>query len=140
MWVRTALVDEELAETVKELVKLPGRRLFRHELGGEVYNLTARRLNEYIRTYLGEEFTGKDFRTWGGTLLAAISLAERGSAETDADAKCGRGGDEEGRRETRKYAGRCPVVVRKPRCDRAVSRRSHPGRFSSPPATRGARA
>jgi DNA topoisomerase-1 len=86
-WVRTALVDEELAETVKELVKLPGRRLFRYELGGEVYNLTARRLNEYIRTHLGEEFTGKDFRTWGGTLLAAISLAERGPAETDADAK-----------------------------------------------------
>jgi DNA topoisomerase-1 len=88
VWVRTALVDEELAEAVKELLKLPGgRRLFRYEVEGEVCNLTARRLNEYIRTYLGEEFTGKDFRTWGGTLIAAISLAERGPPENDTEAK-----------------------------------------------------
>jgi DNA topoisomerase I len=87
-WVRTALVDEELADAVKELVDLPGgRRLFRYELEGEVYNLSARRLNEYIGTYLGEEFTAKDFRTWGGTLIAAILLAERGPAETDTEGK-----------------------------------------------------
>jgi DNA topoisomerase I len=88
IWVRTALVDEELADAMKELVKLPGgRRLFRYEQDGEIYNLGARRLNEYIRTYLGEEFTGKDFRTWGGTLIAAISLAERGLAETETEAR-----------------------------------------------------
>lgn len=73
---------------MKELVKLPGgRRLFRYELDGEIFNLGARRLNEYIRTYLGEEFTGKDFRTWGGTLIAAISLGERGLADTETEAK-----------------------------------------------------
>jgi DNA topoisomerase I len=33
-------------------------------------------VNEYVKVYLGEEFTAKDFRTWGGTLLAAISFAE----------------------------------------------------------------
>jgi DNA topoisomerase-1 len=32
-------------------------------------------------------YTAKDFRTWGGTLLAAIALAERGPAETEAEAK-----------------------------------------------------
>jgi DNA topoisomerase I len=36
---------------------------------------------------MGEEFTAKDFRTWGGTLTAAIALAEHGIAETDAEAK-----------------------------------------------------
>jgi DNA topoisomerase-1 len=87
-WVRAALVDEELAESVKELLELPGgRRLFRYRLNGEIYNLTARRLNEYVGTHLGDEFTGKDFRTWGGTLIAAISLAERGPAETETEAK-----------------------------------------------------
>ena len=30
--------------------------------------------------HLGEEFTAKDFRTWGGTLVAAIALAEHGPA------------------------------------------------------------
>jgi DNA topoisomerase-1 len=88
VWVRAALVDEDLADMVRELLKLPGgRRLFRYELNGEIYNLSARRLNEYVRTYLGEEFTAKDFRTWGGTLIAAVALAERGPPETETEAK-----------------------------------------------------
>jgi DNA topoisomerase-1 len=36
---------------------------------------------------MGEEFTAKDFRTWGGTLIAAVALAERGPAETATEAK-----------------------------------------------------
>jgi DNA topoisomerase-1 len=44
-------------------------------------------LNDYVRAYLGDEFTAKDFRTWGGTLIAAIALAERGPAETEGDTK-----------------------------------------------------
>ncbi len=36
---------------------------------------------------MGDEFTVKDFRTWGGTLLAAVALAEHGVAESDAEAK-----------------------------------------------------
>jgi DNA topoisomerase I len=87
-WVRTALVDAELAAAMRLLLELPGgRRLFRYRWEGKLYNLTGRRLNDYVGTYLGEEFTAKDFRTWGGTLLAAIALAERGVAETQTEAK-----------------------------------------------------
>jgi DNA topoisomerase I len=86
--VRTTLVDEDLAEAVKELLALPGdRRLFRYEWEGGRYALTGARLNDYVREYLGDEFTAKDFRTWGGTLIAAIAFAERGPAETEAEAK-----------------------------------------------------
>jgi DNA topoisomerase-1 len=86
--VRTTVVDPELAAAIKELQALPGgRRLFRYEWEGDLYNLTGKRLNDYVRIYLGEDFTAKDFRTWGGTLTAAIGLAERGVAETDAEAK-----------------------------------------------------
>jgi DNA topoisomerase-1 len=86
--VRTALVDEELANAIKELLALPGgRRLFRYEWEESVYALTGARLNDYVREYLGQEFTAKDFRTWGGTLIAAIAFAERGPAETEAEAK-----------------------------------------------------
>jgi DNA topoisomerase-1 len=85
---RTVLVDAELAEAIKELVATPaGSRLFRYRHNGELVNLGARRLNEYIREYLGEEFTAKDFRTWGGTLLAAVALAEREPAETATEQK-----------------------------------------------------
>lgn len=79
--VRTALVDVELAEAIRALQDTPGRRLFRYDLGGKLVTLTDRRLNDYIKTFLAPEFTGKDFRTWGGTLLAAIAFAERGPVE-----------------------------------------------------------
>jgi DNA topoisomerase-1 len=88
VWVRTALVDAELAEAIKELLALAGRaRLFRYESDGELVNLTDRHLNEYIQRYMGEEFTAKDFRTWGGTLLAGIGLAEHGEPETETEGK-----------------------------------------------------
>jgi DNA topoisomerase-1 len=86
--VRTTLVDEELAEAVRELLELPGgRRLFRYEWEEGRSNLTGARLNDYVREYLGDAFTAKDFRTWGGTLTAAIALAERGPAKTEAEVK-----------------------------------------------------
>ena len=86
--VRTTLVDAELADAIKELLALRGGRgLFRYEYEGGLCSLTGAKLNEYVRTYLGDEFTAKDFRTWGGTLIAAIELAERGVAETESEAK-----------------------------------------------------
>jgi DNA topoisomerase-1 len=57
------------------------------EQEGGYCNLDQRKLNAYIRTYLGAEFTAKDFRTWGGTLTAAVELAEHGPAESEAEAK-----------------------------------------------------
>jgi DNA topoisomerase-1 len=88
VWVRTALVDSELAEAMKALLKTRGgRTLFRYRLEDEVYSLTARRLNDYIGEFMGEGFTAKDFRTWGGTLIAAIALAERGPSESETEAK-----------------------------------------------------
>ena len=86
--VRTALVDAELADAIRALLGVKGgRRLFRYRNGDELLNLTGRRLNRYIREHMGDEFTAKDFRTWGGTLLAAIALAERGDAATQAEQK-----------------------------------------------------
>jgi DNA topoisomerase I len=86
--VRTAVVDAELAEAMRELQSVKGGRvLFRYRNGHGVCNLTGRRLNDYIQEHMGEEFTAKDFRTWGGTLLAAIALAEHGLPETESKAK-----------------------------------------------------
>ena len=87
IWVRTAVVDTELAQAMRELLDTRGSRLFRYRLEDEIYNLSARRLNDYIAEFMGEEFTAKDFRTWGGTLVAAVALAERRPAETATEAK-----------------------------------------------------
>jgi len=80
--VRTTLVDEELADALRELLGLRGgSRVFRYEWDDRIWNLTSKRLNDYVKLYLGDEFTAKDFRTWGGTLLAAIAFAERAARE-----------------------------------------------------------
>jgi DNA topoisomerase-1 len=87
--VSTVLVDEELADAIEELLELKGgRRLFRFRNGdGRLASLTDRHLNQYVQEHMGDDFTVKDFRTWGGTLLAAIGLAERGPVEPESQAK-----------------------------------------------------
>jgi DNA topoisomerase I len=90
--VRTELVDAELANALKELLALRGgARVFRYRAGDTLHNLTSARLNEYVKEHMGPEFTAKDFRTWGGTLVAAIAFAERaqrdGFPETKTDEK-----------------------------------------------------
>ena len=88
VWMHTALVDAELAEAMRALAKLEGgRRLFRYRGNGELFNLNDRKVNEYIQQYMGDEFTAKDFRTWGGTLLAALAFAERGAPASEAEAR-----------------------------------------------------
>lgn len=85
--VRTAVVDVELADSIRALLATPGRRLFRYEVEGGLCNLTNRRLNDYVREYMGGDFSCKDFRTWGGTLTAAIAFAERGPVEGKTEEK-----------------------------------------------------
>jgi DNA topoisomerase I len=86
--VRTTLVDARLAASVHDLLALPGgSRLFRFEREDELANLTAPLLNDYIAEHLGEGFTAKDFRTWGGTLTAAAALARHEPPENEAEAK-----------------------------------------------------
>jgi DNA topoisomerase-1 len=87
--VRSTLVDEELAAAMKELLAVKGARVFEYEWEGTLYNLTSKRLNDYVKLYLGPDFSAKDFRTWGGTLTAAVAFAERsrrdGFPETKTD-------------------------------------------------------
>ncbi|MDX6476813.1 MAG: hypothetical protein QOH95_2324 [Gaiellaceae bacterium] len=85
--IHSAIVDPELAAAMKALIAQPGARLFKFELEGGYCNLDQRRLNAYIRTYLGAEFTAKDFRTWGGTLTAAVELAQKELPESETAAK-----------------------------------------------------
>jgi DNA topoisomerase-1 len=91
--MRTTLVDDELAAAMRDLLSLQkGGRVFRfRQEDGKLANLTSRHLNEYVKEHMGPEFSAKDFRTWGGTLLAAIGLAElatrQGFPETPTDEK-----------------------------------------------------
>lgn len=85
---RRLLVDEELATLMGDIKKIGGSKLFNYlDAEGKARPITPRDVNEYIKSATAPEFSAKDFRTWGGTLLAAIELAELGRAEDEKEAK-----------------------------------------------------
>ncbi|HEU4596733.1 MAG TPA: hypothetical protein VFS10_16465 [Pyrinomonadaceae bacterium] len=85
---RRILVDEELAALMQEIKALKGWKLFQY-VGedGRKRPVTARDVNDYIKAATSPEFSAKDFRTWGGTLLAAVELAEIGCCEDERQVK-----------------------------------------------------
>ena len=77
--------DEQIAKIVKRLDDMPGYELFRYyDKKGDLHNLTSSDVNAYIKDIMGDDYSAKDFRTWGGTLLAAVELARevRGDTKT----------------------------------------------------------
>jgi len=86
---RKVIVDEELSQIMDELLSIKkGRKLFQYidEAGG-IRPITAAQINSYIKAATAPEFSAKDFRTWGGTVLAAAELALAGKAESEAETK-----------------------------------------------------
>lgn len=81
------VVDAKLARAVRELLDAPGARVFRYRDDEGWHDLTAREVNEYLRTVTGRHYTAKDFRTWGGTVRLATVLAELGPAEQERERK-----------------------------------------------------
>jgi DNA topoisomerase I len=85
---RRVVADTPLVEIMEELMELPGRRLFRYlDREGDVQDVTAAEVNRYLKEILGERYTSKDIRTWGGTVRAATILADIGPAETKREAE-----------------------------------------------------
>lgn len=85
---RRLIVDEELAALMRDIKAIGGSRLFAYlDTEGKPRPVTPRDVNEYIKAATGPQFSAKDFRTWGGTLLAAVELAELGAADEEKKAK-----------------------------------------------------
>jgi len=82
------VTDRRIARIVSKLQDLPGQELFQYlDDDGEVRDVTSQDVNDYLREITSEEFSAKDFRTWAGTVLAAIALRAVGAFETKKQAK-----------------------------------------------------
>src|ERR1051326_5441570 len=69
------LTDPRIARIISKCQDLPGQDLFQYvENNGDVRDIASQDVNNYLREITGEDFTAKDFRTWAGTVLAAIAL------------------------------------------------------------------
>ncbi len=79
--------DRRLARIVKQCRDLPGQRLFQYvDDEGLRQSVGSEDVNAYLREATGEDFTAKDFRTWGGTVLALSALLKAGPCETEKEA------------------------------------------------------
>jgi DNA topoisomerase-1 len=72
------ITDRSLARVARRTQDLPGQHLFEF-IGedGNVRPVTSNDVNSYIRDAMGEEFTAKDFRTWGASVIAFEEMAKR---------------------------------------------------------------
>lgn len=81
------ITDAKLAKIVKEIDEMPGYEIFKFiDENGIIQDVKSEHLNQYIREVIGEEFSAKDFRTWSGTMIAAIALDEL-NVEQEKDQK-----------------------------------------------------
>ena len=80
--------DKRVARVVQKCLDLPGQDLFEYkDADGVLHNVTSGDVNEYLHEIAGDAFTAKDFRTWAGTVLCALSLAAFESASSETKAK-----------------------------------------------------
>jgi len=79
--------DRRLARVVKQCRDIPGQTLFQYLDGdGARQSIRSEDVNAYLREITGQDFTAKDFRTWGGTVLALSALLEIGACASEKDA------------------------------------------------------
>lgn len=83
-----AVQDPRIAKIVKRCRDIPGHELFQYlDEEGEHRTIDSADVNDYLKEITGEHFTAKEFRTWGGSIHAALALEEIGPFQTEAEAK-----------------------------------------------------
>jgi DNA topoisomerase-1 len=85
---RLQVNDRRVARIVRACQELPGQQLFQYlDAEGNRQGVTSSDVNAYLREVTGRDITAKDFRTWAGTVLAAVALQEFGEIDSQAKAK-----------------------------------------------------
>jgi DNA topoisomerase-1 len=72
--------DRRVANIVRACQELPGQQVFEYlDADGAVQGVDSAEVNAYLKEITGREITAKDFRTWFGTVAAAVALHARGA-------------------------------------------------------------
>jgi DNA topoisomerase I len=104
--------DPDVAAIVRSLKKRRGggEELLAYKDGRRWVDVKSADVNEYVKEAAGREFSAKDFRTWSGTVLAAVALAVSGPA---AAAKTRRKrAKTRAIKEVARYLGNTPTIAR----------------------------
>ncbi|WEF34436.1 DNA topoisomerase IB [Pseudoduganella chitinolytica] len=88
VWHDVKVADRRLARIIGRIRDLPGQELFQYvDDDGNRHAIDSSDVNDYLRTITGEDYTAKDFRTWSGTVLAALALQEFEKFDSETQAK-----------------------------------------------------
>src|SRR3954468_22725916 len=80
--------DRRIAKIIRACQELPGQELLQYlDDDGNPQDVTSSDVNAYLKEITGKEITAKDFRTWAGTVLAAMALSEMRSFDSATEAK-----------------------------------------------------
>jgi DNA topoisomerase-1 len=80
--------DRRIARLVRSCQELPGQHLFQYlDDNGQRQAVTSSDVNAYLKEITGDDITAKDFRTWTGTILAALALTQFEPPDTETMAK-----------------------------------------------------
>jgi DNA topoisomerase-1 len=104
--------DRTTARIIKELLKQPGRDVFKYQNGDDTFvDVKRRHINAYIKEVMGRNFSAKDFRTWAGTLICACALA-RVQSDLNGNRRANKRLLVEAIKETAAALGNTPAVCR----------------------------
>ena len=83
-----AVNDPRLARIVQRCADLRGQEIFQYvDEFGQHKPILSGDVNDYLREISGRDITAKDFRTWGGTMVAAVALRTMGPASSRSKAE-----------------------------------------------------
>lgn len=86
--VTASVQDRRVARVLQRCTSLPGEELFQYlDEDQRIRNVGSDDVNAYLREAAGDEFSAKDFRTWGGTVITAQTLHQLGPADAKVEAK-----------------------------------------------------
>ncbi len=104
--------DPEVARVVRALKQRRGGggELLAYKRGGRWVDVKSADINEYVKQVAGGEFSAKDFRTWSGTVLAAVALAVSGPAHGTGSSR--KRAKAWAVKEVARYLGNTPAVAR----------------------------
>jgi DNA topoisomerase-1 len=107
------LRDRRVAKLVRELLKQSAREVFAFRNGDDqLTDVKRRHINQHIKEVMGHNFSAKDFRTWGGTLICACALA-RAAKDLNGEKKVRKQQWVAAIKETAEALGNTPAVCRK---------------------------
>ncbi len=82
------VVNPTIVKTIKRCVELPGYELFQYfDDKGEKHVIDSEDINLFLKEVTGDDFSAKDFRTWGATSLCATNFYKIGYVDDKKELK-----------------------------------------------------